>query len=241
MVWKVQKTRKRLGVLEPKGPRLPTPRLHQANDEEAKQSNMNSSDRLSEIMAEFLKLNPSLTGNLTIRDMAPGAEDILMESFDLSIRTRAYQRPGDSNLVVRKIAPLSRLLVASPAYLRSTRLPFHPIDLKAHNCLNQNEASTDTWCFSKGKNTFEIEVKGTLQANSGLVVRAACLQGLGIGLLSRYMVEDFLKSGQLVSVLGNYQTKPHALYVYYSRTNYMPARTRAFIDFLCFSVKQRAL
>ena len=46
VVWKVQKTRKRLGVLEPKGPRLPTPRLHQANDEEAMQSSMNSSDRL---------------------------------------------------------------------------------------------------------------------------------------------------------------------------------------------------
>ena len=49
VVWKVQKTRKRLGVLEPKGPRLPTPRLHQANDEEAMQSSMNSSDRLSEV------------------------------------------------------------------------------------------------------------------------------------------------------------------------------------------------
>lgn len=46
VVWSVQTNRKILGVFEPKGLRLPKPRLHQANDEEAMQSSMKYSDRL---------------------------------------------------------------------------------------------------------------------------------------------------------------------------------------------------
>ena len=195
---------------------------------------------LAEVISEFIRSHSGITISLTIRDMSPKAEDILMEAFDLSIRTRAYSQLGDSNLIMRKIVPLERVLVASKTYISEKGNPLQPEDLKHHNCLNPNGNIKDTWHLSKGRTIRSVSVTGNLRANSGFVIRTACLRGLGIGLLSRYTVESFIDSGMLIPVLDKYEISPHALYVYYNKTHYLPVRTRAFIDFLNLWMRRRS-
>ena len=60
----------------------------------------------------------------------------------------------------------------------------------------------------------------------------AAVQGLGITLLPDFIVEESLKSGQLVKVLESYERAPLTLFALYPSRQHVPAKTRVFIEYL---------
>lgn len=187
---------------------------------------------LSEILSEFMHEHPEVRISLVLKDMTVKTEDLILEGFDLLIRTRAYTNALDSSLVMRKIVSLPRVLVASSDYLKRKGVPGGPEDLRVHNCLNPNGFPSETWHLTRDNSEAVVRVSGFPLANSSAVIRTACERGLGIAMLSQYTVDDLIRDKRLSIVLPEYEVPSRALYVFYSRTRYMPARTRLFIDFL---------
>jgi DNA-binding transcriptional LysR family regulator len=64
-----------------------------------------------------------------------------------------------------------------------------------------------------------------------LAVRAA-VDGLGIAYTLEPLAEPFLRSGQLVQVLGNWSPSFEGLYLYYPGHRQVPAALRALIRIL---------
>src|SRR5581483_1107867 len=58
--------------------------------------------------------------------------DLVDEGFDVAVRIGHLE---DSSLVARKLAPVRRVVCASPAYLAARGTPTSPEELKAHDCL----------------------------------------------------------------------------------------------------------
>ena len=68
-------------------------------------------------------------------------------------------------------------------------------------------------------------------ANSTDVVHAWALEGEGIDVKALWDIEEDLRDGRLVELLGEYSDSI-ALYVAFSSRKHIPYRLRRFIDFL---------
>lgn len=192
---------------------------------------------LAPLVADFCQSHPSVSVHLTLRDRDSRQRgvDSLPGDFDIAICTLPSK---DSLLRARPIYALPRVVVASPAYLERNGTPTTPEDLIGRNCLDPSGASRYTWNFDGPGGHISLTVEGTPNANSSVVIREAARQGLGIAMLSEYVVAENLAGGSLMRLLPDYKVEERKLYVVYQPDPHQPARIRAFIDFLMSHVKE---
>ena len=139
----------------------------------------------------------------------------------------------DSTLVARRLATSKVLLVASPDYLRTHGAPATPADLAQHNCLVYTAATRASEWTLAGMDGDEhaIAVRGTLQANTNVALRAAAVAGLGIANAAAFIVREELERGALVEVLPAYTPKARELYALYPQNRHLSPKVRAFVDY----------
>jgi len=186
---------------------------------------------VSPLIPEFLARHPGLRLHLDLSDQM---RDLSSEGFDLALRIEALRDSGAS-LVVRRLAPNRRVLCASPDYLRKRGIPTKPEQLADHDCLlmvaGRNEHNL--WRLRKpGSKEVSVRVSGRLESNLGEVIRDGALAGLGIALHSTWHVCEDLRAGRLKIVLPGYSLPESGIYAVMPQRRLVPARTRAFADFL---------
>ena len=184
---------------------------------------------LAPALADFLGQYPELEVDVTMSDRFV---DLVEEGFDLGVRIGAL---ADSSLIAKRIAPIRRVICASPRYLAAHGTPEVPQDLRAHQCLcNSNQpGGGHEWRFTmpEGKSVI-VPVKGRLALNNGDALRVAALNDLGLVDLPTFIVGGDLKAGTLVSVLDAHVPQSLALHAVYSHARHLSPKVRAFIDFL---------
>jgi DNA-binding transcriptional LysR family regulator len=158
--------------------------------------------------------------------------NVVEEGFDLAIRIADL---ADSSLAARKLAPNRRVVCASPAYLQRHGAPRTPDDLAQHNCLATD--FTMNWDYRDPDGTpGSVRVTGRYACDNWEVLREWALAGLGIALKSTWDVRRHLEDGSLVALLPGYTFATDvAIYAVYPHRRYLPAKTRAFIEFLAES------
>jgi DNA-binding transcriptional LysR family regulator len=70
-------------------------------------------------------------------------------------------------------------------------------------------------------------------------VREAALNGFGIADLPRYLVEDDLRRGRLVSLLARFIINERFVYALYSPSKFTPTKVRLFVEALRRAFAQR--
>lgn len=189
---------------------------------------------LPEIIPAFLKRYPDVSIDLELSDHRV---DVIGDGFDLAIRGR--DNLGDSSLIARKLMTLKHVVCASPAYYETYGRPLLPEDLRGHDCIRFTASGhINEWRFTKGANDVIIEVSGRYRVSSSVAVRHALSAGFGISLIPELYVRDDLASGALQSVLSDWSPVRTEVYVVYPSRQYLPAKVRAFIDFLFSNLEQ---
>ena len=182
------------------------------------------------LMPRFAAQYPALKLALSLSDRSV---NLVEEGFDLAIRIAAL---ADSSLAARKLAPNRRVVCASPAYLRAHGTPRTPEELLQHNCLLAYDFNA-TWEY-KGPDgrSGAVRLVGRYVCDNWEVLREWALAGMGIALKSTWDVRRHLEDGSLVSLLPGYTFDTDvAIYAVYPHRRHLPAKTRAFIDFLASS------
>jgi DNA-binding transcriptional LysR family regulator len=173
----------------------------------------------------FFALHPDIVLNLELSD---DFEPIVERGYDLAIRVGTLESSG---LTAVRLAPVRRVLCARPSYLDAAGRPAGPDDLRGHVCLateNQNP-----WRLVGPDGPCTVSAAGPLRTHSNEVVREAVIGGLGIALRSTWDVHAELRSGLLEVVLPTYTAAAQAgIYAVYPSRAFVPAKTRAFIEFL---------
>ncbi len=173
----------------------------------------------------FMGANPDLAVNLVISDRLV---DIVAEGFDIAIRVAALP---DSSLVARRLAPVRRILCATPSYLEAHGVPQTLDDLEKHNCLPPH--NNDPWNLHGPDGSFQYRATGRLATNSSEVVRECVISGLGIALRSTWDIFEELQSGKLVRVLPQIEgSRDVAIYAVYASRHFLPTKIRVFVDYL---------
>ena len=182
------------------------------------------------LVPEFAARYPAVQLSLSLSDRNVS---LVEEGFDLAIRIASL---ADSSLAARKLAPNRRVVCASPAYLERHGSPRTPQDLAAHNCLLAGDFS-GTWEYKGPDGRADtVRVSGRYVCDNWEVLREWALAGLGVALKSTWDVRRHLEEGSLVSLLPGYSFHSDvAIYALYPHRRHLPAKTRAFIDFLVAS------
>lgn len=173
----------------------------------------------------FMAAHPQLAIDLILSD---ALTDIVGDGFDLAIRIGELK---DSGLVARKLCTVARVLCATPTYVERHGLPCTIEELADHQCLPAHNG--EPWRLDGPRGPLVYRPDGMLKTNSSEVIREAVISGLGIALRSTWDIGPELANGRLIRVLPEYQGSRSVLIsaVFPSR-EYLPAKVRAFIDYL---------
>ncbi len=157
--------------------------------------------------------------------------DFLQEGLDIAIRA-TYSPP--SLLVAKKLATLTTVVCASPAYLAERGTPHSPEELPGHDCLTLAVGSRPmVWNFRKGKRKVAQPIEPLYRSDSAEPIQLLAANGLGIALLPSFMAGEDFASGKLVRVMPEWESQDGAdLYAIYAPHRHMPPKIRAFISFI---------
>ena len=163
-----------------------------------------------------------------------------VEEFDVTFLV------GEANLnadiVARRLWESDRILCASPHYLHAAGTLNQAEDLENHvflrNPFRQSgmHGARRLRLLPAGRTLkgglVEVAIQIGLQSPSVEVLHRAAVSGAGIALLPRVLVATELKDGQLVHVLPDWVGPGYTLYAAIPSRRLLPARTRAFMDFV---------
>jgi len=182
-------------------------------------------------LAQLLKAHPALQLKLETRN---DLSDLVSDGFDLGIR---FGPPSISTLVCRRLYSPRVLTVAAPSYLAQRGRPRSPKDLvdDGHECILAIDPATGRpfeWEFWRGNEKVKVAVSGNLTVTDAGTKIGACLAGYGIAQVIDLGIDTHLRAGTLEPVLTDWPDETFPLYVYYPSRNHVPAKVRAFIDFV---------
>jgi DNA-binding transcriptional LysR family regulator len=182
-----------------------------------------------EWLVEFYARYPHISIDFLLDDTP---SDLIAERIDLALRMGIETRSG---LKVRRLAPSSMILAASPAYLERRAAPRTLRELAEHDCLTiSNRQGRNMWRLQGPRGSQEVSINGRFAVNDMRVLAQACIAGLGIALLPQLIVEPIIAQGKLVRVLPTYRRAGTGLglqLVYTSRPPVPPA-VAVFAEFL---------
>jgi DNA-binding transcriptional LysR family regulator len=186
--------------------------------------------RVLPIVIAFQESNPEIKVHL---DLSDRVVDMIEERIDVAIRTTTKPPPS---FVARKLDDDRRVLCATPQYIERRGIPETPDALASHDCvLCTARQPYDTWYLrsAEGEPTVRpVHVNGRLTVGNMFSLRDAVLAGFGIADLPKYLVEDDLQAGRLVSILPALVVDDRSIYALYAPSPFLPVKVRAFVDAL---------
>ena len=181
------------------------------------------------LITKFLAHYPKVNVNLQLDDRFV---DMVAANLDVSIRIGYLP---DSTLIARKLGDLSGVLCASPKYLSNAPSLQTPADLLHHRCLfyRNSKLAMNSWSFISDQGEESVTVSGPLSINDPGALISAALAHAGVLLIDKGLLGDTMRDGQLVPVLTGYRSIQNLpMYVVYREREFIPAKTRALVDFL---------
>lgn len=154
--------------------------------------------------------------------------DLVECGIDVAIR---FTHPRDSTLVGRKLSENPRHLYSSVSYIEKFGCPDRLQDLNRHQGIRA--LSMRHWPFMVGRELKQIPVPGNFACSSAEGVKAACIQGMGLALLSQWDVQKETEAGSLVRVILEDATPQNLpIWALFPTSNRVPLRVRALLDLL---------
>lgn len=182
--------------------------------------------QLAPRLPALLDRHPGLSLDLVLNDRVV---DLVEEGYDVALRIADL---ADSPLIARRLAPVRRILAASPAYLERHGPPRTPRDLQEHVCLGYSLSAGGTvWTLHGPDGVHKHRYQPRVMANNGDSLAAMAAAGVGIVQMPTFILARYLRQGTLVPVLPTHESPPVALHAVYPPGRPLAAKVRAFIDF----------
>lgn len=159
--------------------------------------------------------------------------DLVAEGYDVAIGGGFDLVPG---VVARTLAPAHIVAVASPAYMAGRRLPSDPARLEALDGIVMRSLSTGRirhWTMRNAAGEKRpAPLKEAIVVNDPGAMREAALLGLGVAMLATADVLAALENGSLLRLVPRWFADAGAISIYHASRKLMPAKTRAFVDWV---------
>lgn len=168
--------------------------------------------------------------------------DLVAEGYDAAIGGGFELAPG---LVSRMLAPAHIVAVASPAYMAGRTPPADPSALAGFDGIVRRIIRSGRirhWTMRDAVGTEMAATQPeTIIVNDPAAVREAALLGLGVSLALMADVFADIERGELVRLLPRWYADAGPISLYFPSRTLLPAKTRAFVDFVTDAFKRQRL
>lgn len=190
--------------------------------------------QLAKHLPAFRARHPKVSVELTV----PGPVESVDDNFDVTILTEGRQ-PLDGSFIARRLARSEVIACAAPEYLDRRGRPQHPRELAEHEAMVPSFVRDITFHTLAPDAPGGIGESYTVTPGAAALTTvhsdtlyAAALAGLGITGLPSFVAEDALMEHALERVLPRWHLFVTTIYAGLPTRKHVPARTRAFVDFL---------
>ncbi|WP_025820398.1 LysR family transcriptional regulator [Shewanella marina] len=171
------------------------------------------------IIATYSISNPKVKFNIDINPH--GLAD--SQKYDIIFSAlSSYDCKIEKNLdKIRKCLIIEPFLtVAAPSYLARSLSPTTPYELSEHQCLYARSlTASKEWAYVVSEQQLMIKTADILEVSDSNLLLKAVKLGLGIGYLPKFVVEEAIKSGEIIAILTEYKTSQWQLNMYYDSPN----------------------
>jgi DNA-binding transcriptional LysR family regulator len=186
------------------------------------------------LVPAFLERYPEISLDIVLTDEVI---DLIEHRTDVAVRAGPLK---DSSLVARRLGATRKAILGSPGYLARRGVPRSPADLAGHNCLGFNRTRTlNGWPLLDGGRLVTIPAVGNTQVSDGASLQRLAVAGVGLARLAVFHAQADIAAGRLVPVLEDRNPgdleEIHAVFL--GQGGWLPARVRAFLDFLVEHVR----
>lgn len=178
-------------------------------------------------LQDLLKENPDISIDLRLSDQVL---DVVDEKIDVGIRFGMFR---DQRFVARLVGSIKFYTVAAPELISKFAAPSSIDDLflfPTSGLINSETGKIWPWYFKDGK-TF-VPSSPTILTDDAELELEATLSGLVFSQIPDYMAEQYIVSGELISVLGELTADSWGVYVYRTQKNPVSSKVRLIFDHL---------
>lgn len=189
-------------------------------------------DFLVPIIAEYMSAYPQVEVDLQLTD---SFSDLSGEGLDLAVRIADLP---DSGLQGRRLGTLRRVVFGARPYFEKHGRPAHPSELRQHACIVRTvDQRPGQWAFQIAGKQRTVGVRGPFRTNTMAAIYSAVSAGLGIGYSPMWQIRHLLDTGQVETILEDFEPKPVPIHALWQENRLPPAKVRAFVDFLATRLK----
>ncbi|MCL3883127.1 LysR family transcriptional regulator [Marivita sp. GX14005] len=178
----------------------------------------------------FLAQYPEVKMRLRLTDRKV---DLTTEGLDLAF---FLGQPEDSNLRIRKIADVQRVLCASPEYIEAHGHPESGDEIveQGHECLNLRYpgATEFHWRLMTEDGVKKYRVSGRYESDDGDVLTDWALGGHGIAMKPIFEVAAHIEAGRLMPVATHTPPEPIQMACLFTHRRRQDPKTRLFMEFV---------
>ena len=168
--------------------------------------------------------------------------DLIAGGFDAAIGGGFDLPPG---MVARELGRVHLIAVASPAFMRGKRRPTDPAglaELAGVVMRSPLNSRVRTYVMRNGAGVEMTALqKPVMMVNDPGAICPAALLGLGVGLVAVPHAVPHLQSGALERLLPDWHGDVGPLSLYFASQKLLPAKTRAFVDFVTAAFREQKL
>lgn len=183
-----------------------------------------ASAALDDLFLDFAAAHPKID---LIVHQSNRMVDIINEQFDVALRAGTLQ---NDNLIVRQLLKQNLIAVASTHYIETHGRPTTLDALKKHHCIVGFGGTSDPAPHWPTRSGGKVTVKPKLALSNMMMQIAAMQRGFGIAMVPQMLIQEELDKHTCQHILPDHLGAEASLHLIYPARQYLPARTRAFID-----------
>ena len=176
------------------------------------------------ILIEYLSAHPDVTASTLLLDRTV---NLVEEGINVAVRIGHL---SDSSMTAIRVGGVRRIVCGAPSYLEKHGIPQKPAELAGHSVITSTSSFASLeWVFGPGQVT-SVQAAPRLNFNTYDAMIQATLQGWGLSRPLSYHVASYLDTGELTTVLSDFEEAPLPVHVVHPEGRRASAKVRAFID-----------
>lgn len=195
---------------------------------------------LLNLLEEFSQLYPEIILDVSLSD-----ELSTLERDDVDLAIRGGYAPNERIQAIR-LMDNEFIPVASPGYLAEMGTPSRVLELRQHRGLYyRTPAGPSPWLCNIEGQWEDVSAPQVLVSNNGKWLADKAVNGLGIVMAPRWLLDPYLESGTLQELFFDHrlrisQNKDLGVYLLYQKQRYLVPKIKAAVDFLVARVSSLA-